>query len=279
MRILSKAAYITISLVLMGGLFTAFSKPAQAVQTQHLSYSVYSGGLNVVAANMDLQVENNKYLASVSAKTHGFLGKLAPWSGTFESNGRVKNGQFFPNLHHSVAIWRGEDDEKKYDYDGKGNLTNYLEIEAGKTKPKKDLETALIQDTTDILSATLKVMHSMGNGEACDSSEDIFDGKRRFALTFNPVSETVLKSSRYNIFDGVAKKCEVMIEPKGGKWHAKPRGWLSIQEQGLKHGARPTIWLGKLDSSDLFVPVKVQIKTSYGTLLMHLTESRVSGIK
>lgn len=268
MKILNGAAYLMAVLALS---FTNIS--AQASEGRKLTYAVYTGGMHVVMADMDFNLQDDKYRAYVTAKTHGFLGKVAPWSGTFETNGHVSGGEFFPNVHESVAIWRGEDDQKKYDYDGKGNLTKFSEVEAGKEKPKRELATNLIKDTTDILSATLKVMHNLGKGESCSSSKDIFDGKRRFALKFNPVSETILKSSRYNIYGGAAKKCEITVEPKGGKWHKKPRGWMSIQEQGQEKGTLPVIWMGKLKGSDVFVPVKVKIKTSYGTLMMHLVNS------
>jgi hypothetical protein len=269
MNIFNGAAYLVAVLAL-----SLSPISAKASEAKKLTYAVYTGGMNVVMADLDFKFSDDaSYSALVSAKTHGFLGKVAPWSGTFETTGHYKGEKFFPNVHTSVAVWRGEDDQKAYDYDGKGNLTDFKEVEAGKTKPKKELSAELIKDTTDILSATLKVMHNMGRGESCSSSEDIFDGKRRFALKFEPVSETILKSSRYNMYGGEAKKCQIMVEPKGGKWHKKPRGWMSIQEQGRDSGALPTIWLGKLKDSDLFVPVKVKVKTAYGTLMMHLVSS------
>lgn len=254
--------------------FTALSSAQAAETSKKLTYAVYTGGLHVVMADLDVKMDKNgHYSAFVSAQTHGFLGKLAPWSGTFKTTGDMKDDAFFPKQHESVAVWRGEDDQKTYDYDGKGNLTAYKEVEAGKEQPKKDLAKDLINNTTDILSATLEVMHNLGKGGTCSNSDDIFDGKRRFALKFKPVSETVLESSRYNIYGGQAKKCEVIVEPKGGKWHKKPRGWMSIQEQGQEEGALPTIWMGKLQDSDLFVPVKLKVKTAYGTLMMHLVEA------
>lgn len=268
MNIFNGVAYLTAFLAL--GLAPLSAKASEG---KKLTYAVYTGGMNVVMADLDFKLSDDAYSALVSAKTHGFLGKLAPWSGTFETKGRYAEEKFYPDIHKSVAVWRGEDDEKEYDYDGKGNLTDFLEVEAGKKKPKTELSTELVKDTTDILSATLKVMHNLGRGESCSSSEDIFDGKRRFALKFAPVSETILKSSRYNIYGGAAKKCEIIVEPKAGKWHKKPRGWMSIQEQGRDAGALPTIWLGKLKDSDLFVPVKVKVKTAYGTLMMHLVSS------
>jgi len=99
---------------------------------------------------------------------------------------------------------------------------------------------------------------------------EIFDGKRRFKLWFKDAGTETLTKSRYNIYDGVAIKCSVEVEPISGKWHEKPRGWMSIQEQGREKGILPTVWMGTVKGTDLYVPVKVRVKTDYGTLFMHL---------
>ncbi|MEE3322524.1 MAG: hypothetical protein VX196_01160, partial [Pseudomonadota bacterium] len=58
---------------------------AKADTTKKLTYAVYTGGLHVVMADLDVKLDHNgQYSAFVSAETHGFLGKLAPWSGTFK---------------------------------------------------------------------------------------------------------------------------------------------------------------------------------------------------
>ena len=51
-----------------------------------------------------------------------------------------------------------------------------------------------------------------------------------------------------------------------------PRGWLSIQEQGRSKGSLPTIWLAKIDKDGPAVPVKLRLKTDYGTLFSHLID-------
>jgi hypothetical protein len=61
----------------------------------------------------------------------------------------------------------------------------------------------------------------------------------------------------------------VEIEPISGEWAKKPRGWLSIQEQGRERGTMPTVWLGKFDEDGPAVPVKILVKTAYGALVMH----------
>ena len=128
-----------------------------------------------------------------------------------------------------------------------------------------------INNTTDILSATVTVMNNIIETSKCDGTSDIYDGKRRFTLNFKDKGESTLSKSKYNIFSGPARFCTVEIEPKGGRWHEKPRGWLSIQEQGRQKGALPAVWMAKVEGFEYAIPVKIRVKTDYGTLLMHLT--------
>ncbi len=104
----------------------------------------------------------------------------------------------------------------------------------------------------------------------CEGEADIFDGSRRFTLYFKDRGEVQLEASRYNMYEGAARYCTGEIEPKGGKWHEKPRGWLSIQEQGRKKGTLPSMWMGHVDGLSYAVPVKIMVKTDYGALMMHL---------
>ena len=103
-------------------------------------------------------------------------------------------------------------------------------------------------------------------------STEIFDGKRRFKLTFAHQGTVQLAKSKYNLYNGPAVECSVEVEPIAGKWYDKPRGWISIQEQGRERGKIPTVWFAQMDEGQTAVPVKVRVKTAYGTLFMHVTE-------
>ena len=71
----------------------------------------------------------------------------------------------------------------------------------------------------------------------------------------------------------------VEVKPIAGRWYEKPRGWLSIQEQGRKLGTMPTVWFAQLKETATVVPVRVRVKTEYGTLFMHMTNYESGDIK
>jgi len=238
---------------------------------QKAKYSVYAGGLHALDVNLvtDLS-EKERYSVNMDAKTYGMLGKLAPWQGTFKTTG-WKGTEFRPEQHQSKAIFRDDTDTKTYNYKKNGTFGSFKSIDNGKVKNETP-DKKLTNGTKDILTATLNTLRDVSAGKGCKGSTDIFDGKRRFKLTFKQVRETVLDKSRYNAYAGKAVECTAVVDPIAGKWHEKPRGWASIQEQGRAKGSLPTVWFATIEEGKPAIPVKVRVKTDYGTLFMHLNQ-------
>ncbi len=243
-----------------------------AAHHQTMIYEVYAGGINAVQAKFDVGYETKeRYRLALIAQTKGFLGKLVPWSGTFETSGwRMEDGTERPEMHKSTAIWDGEHDLKEYVYGKDGSFKSLKVIEADEDETPESLDDALVQGTTDALTATLKVMETVGADGKCEGSDEVFDGKRRFKMVFRHVGDDVLTPTDYNVYEGKAARCEIEVLPVTGEWHKKPRGWASIQEQGREKGSLPTFWLAKIDDEGPAVPVKLRVKTDYGVLFMHL---------
>jgi hypothetical protein len=254
---------------------TAAKKPVKSAgpEIQKMEYDVYAGGINAVDATLNLALQpKDRYDIELTAATKGFLRVLAPWSGSFESHGwRRQDGLDQPQLHKSIATWRDEDEIKEYTYDQKGKFLQYSIKDEENDGSPKDVDPELTQGTTDALTAVLAIMKQVGKGDACAGTAEVFDGDRRFELTFVSQGPEDLKATRYNVYEGPSQKCAVEVKPKGGKWHEKPRGWLSIQEQGRQHGMLPTVWFAQLDPKGPAVPVKIMIKSDYGAMLAHLT--------
>ncbi len=222
---------------------------------------------------MDVDLTSpGKYSVILDAKTRGMLGTLVPWVGTFESHGWANNANYAPQKHQSSAVWRGETDIKEYLYNKDGTFKS-LRITEGDSKDEiREVEAEVTDGTIDVLTATLRVMENYNNGGKCEGAAEVFDGKRRFEQRFKHVKDVTLAPSKYNIFGGEAAECTVEVTPINGEWSKKPRGWLSIQEQGRDKGTMPTVWMGKVTETGPAVPVKIRVKTDYGTLFMHLAE-------
>lgn len=252
------------------------SIPANAAEKnqQHLVYEVYAGGIHAVQATMDIDLrKKGKFSLVLDAATRGFLGSLIPWKGTFESHGWiVKDGKYQPQKHQSTASWREEIDVKEYLYNKDGSFKSLRITDQHSDAELREVEDELTNDTVDVLTATLQVLKSYNKTGKCEGESDVFDGKRRFKQSFKHEKEVTLEASKYNIYGGKAAECTVEVTPVAGAWHKKPRGWMSIQEQGRERGTMPTVWIAQIDKDAPAVPVKIRVKTAYGTLFMHLAE-------
>ena len=225
-------------------------------------------------AKVDLNFDTKgRYKAFVGAKTRGFLGSLVPWYGTFETDGWVeKDSSFSPQHHKSVATWRGETKTKDYLYNRDGSFNGLTVYEGDKAPENKEVDDEVTNGTVDTLTAAMEVMKAVGAGQDCNGASEVFDGKRRFEQKFVHQDTEDLIPTKYNIYEGRTAVCTVEVIPISGQWSEKPRGWLSIQEQGRERGTMPTVWMGSMVKGDPAVPVKIRVKTAYGTLFMHLAE-------
>lgn len=247
---------------------------AKSKKDQHLVYEVYAGGIHAVQAKLNIEYKkNNRYSLVLNAETRGFLGTLIPWKGTFESHGWIINKNTYrPQLHQSTAGWKDEKDIKKYVYNKDGSFKSLHITDDHSDNELRKVESELTNQTVDALTATLQVLHNYNENQKCEGKSDVFDGKRRFTQSFKHQKETELTRSKYNIAETKAAECVVEVTPVAGAWHKKPRGWMSIQEQGRERGTMPTVWIGKLSENGPAVPLKIRVKTAYGTLFMHLAE-------
>lgn len=266
---------ITLSavVVLSSAKLAHAAKPMET-HPQTIQYDVYAGGIHALKSDLNIKLDrkNERYDLSLTAKTYGLLGKMAPWKGTFETVGWKKGNGYNPEQHKATTTWRGEDEIKAYSYNKDGSFKSYaVTDDKNKGQPRK-VDSKLTQGTSDVLTATLSVMQNIAATGKCTGSTDVFDGKRRFKLIFKEKGKVNLTSSRWNVYEGEAVECTAEVKPVAGKWHEKPRGWMSIQEQGRERGTMPTVWFAKIKEGEPAVPVKVRVKTSYGTLFMHMTK-------
>lgn len=255
--------------------------PAAKVKTtdQEMQYDVYAGGFHVVSSELKVDLSNpSRYLLRLGAYTHGMLGKLAPWKGVFQTKGWYDSKKALPQpeIHSSNTTWRDEEELTEFYYGKDGSFKKYSIRNEEENGPKTP-EPGLADNSTDVLSSTLKVMNKIAQGGKCEGTDKIFDGSRSYNLVFHEKQKVDLEASNLNVYAGPATECTVEVKPIAGKWHSKPRGWMSIQEQGRERGTMPTIWMAQMAPGEPAVPVKIRVKTEYGTLFMHLTGYKGAG--
>lgn len=275
-KFLTRACILSLSFVALSTSSMAAESTATkpvADARQEMTYDVYAGGFHVVSADLTVDLAKKaNYLLRLGAATHGMLGRLAPWTGIFQTQGwyDAKKDKPRPDLHFSDTTFRNERELTEFFYNKNGTFKEFKKTNE-EQKGHEDIPPELSDGTTDVLSATLEVMSRIAQTRECVGRDEIFDGSRRYALVYGNSEETIVPKSDLNVYQGPATMCTVEVKPIAGKWHEKPRGWMSIQEQGREKGTMPTVWFAQMAEGEPAVPVKIRVKTDYGTLFMHLT--------
>ena len=115
---------------------------------------------------------------------------------------------------------------------------------------------ALRQGAPDPLTAIVARLRP-GGANPCTWSGEIYDGRRRYRLTFRQDGEDVLKSNMWNRYSGPAIRCKVISKTLAG-WH----------KESLKGKRKPrppaVIWFARFKGARMWLPVKLVATTRWG---------------
>lgn len=270
---------LPVLIFLLCGLLLSWAAPVQAAD-KTLTYDLYAGGIHALDATVELTEGAGRYDLSLSAATAKAFKFIAPWSGTFASAGWLAGKKRQPETHEVVSHLSKKTKTKDIVYKRSGGLVSYKATQDGKDKTPEKIEADLTPpEIVDVLTATLKALDRVNETGSCAGESLIFDGDRSFRLVFTGQGSETVPVSAYNVYQGDAIACSFEMKAEKGKWKKKQRGWLMLQEQSRKLNDKPTVWFAKVpgDAAGGYVPVKLQIKTNYGVLLLHLRQAASEG--
>lgn len=267
-----KSRFILVFLAVF--MLTAHARAASVLDHSNrftVSYGIYAGGFQALAIDVAFDVDKTHYMMGMKAKPYGMLGRLLPWAGDYKTVGAVKKGLLVPMQHDRLSAWRDDTSYLIMSYkDGTLIKKEEIDNENGKTVKKTvPLEKGMHEGTLDLVSAVLDMLVKATDKKTCTYSQEIYDGKRRFRFTFKDEGTKDIAASAINIFKGPSRLCRMELIPLKG-FKGKPRGYYRIQEEARAKGELPVIWLGQAWAGGPMIPVRMMIKSEYGTVFMHL---------
>jgi len=244
----------------------------EAPEKLGLKYDVYAGGFKALNAELTMDLDPKAYDMALKAQTQGMIGSLFPWEATYATSGHAEDGKPLPSMHTSRSNWKKNEKFTEMQYGPQGRLLKATTREDNKTKVKKDFEPDLTKDAVDMLTGALQMMQNTGTTDQCAGSFPVFDGKRRFDIEMKDDGKDTLEKSKYSAFRGEALRCTLKVKPVAGfKKKDQNRGWLAVQNHTEERNKPPTIWFAKLEENGPMVPVRMEIASSYGSVVAHLT--------
>ncbi len=236
-----------------------------------LEYEGYFGGLHIGSARAVLEREGARYRVSAEARARGILEWFSEYRGEAETRGALAARDAAgldgrapkPDIHRNRGEWQGDERWVALDYDEAGRVATRdgspPEEEEDELTPIPEGATT---DTIDPISAIVALAGILENGGTCDTTLKLYDGRRRYDLTVADGGEKRFAPNDYSIFAGSARACALSIERIGG---------FRVDRSKYSKTARErTVWVGRPIEAGPPVPVRVEVETAYGTLVIHL---------
>lgn len=237
-----------------------------------LEYEAYFGGFHVASARTQIERAPDGYDVAAKARARGMLDWYSGWRGTAGSEGRLfQDGTVAPVRHRNEGVWDGGVRKRTLDFRDDGTVD--VELIEEDDDDDDDAVTAVPPDSipgsVDPISAIMSLAELMRTGGSCDGTIPVYDGKRRYDLTVRQDGTRLFEPNDYTIFAGEAVACRVDFERIGG---------FRVDRSKYSRTARDRIvWVGKPFDDAPPIPVRVDVDTNYGNLIIHLTAARLGG--
>jgi hypothetical protein len=247
---------------------------AAAERVLKLGYDVYLGGLNIFYFDANLAREGDNYVISGSGKTKGFIRVMWRWAVNATAKG-VVNGTGVVSRSYDVATVRKKKHKlMRLAFKGSGAfaVTRTPPDSPAKRKKRKPPK-SIPAGTLDPVSVSLAVAGALARTGSCAGKFPIFDGNRRYDLTFKKLGETYLSKPGYTFFSGNAHHCAFGMKRISG--FRKKR--LALRFWDEEEHEAPQIWLGQVKKGLPLVPIKFQAEFNLGYMFVYLRKAEYGG--
>lgn len=251
--------------------------PARAEPgTLELGYTVYLGGLNIFSFDANLELDGDAYKIYGGGKTRGLARWVWKWGVDAVARGRIENGSVEASTYDLAVQRKSEHKTLRLGFGANGTYTivrNPADSSEEAKERRKRLPKSIPEAALDPLSAALRIARAVAGGKSCTGTVPIFDGNRRYDLTFSPIREERIGVADYSIFAGSALRCSFDMKRISG--FRRQRIYLRFwDEDDLEP---PQIWIARLSPSFPPVPVQFQADFNMGYMMIYLTKAEYRG--
>jgi len=245
---------------------TQSSLPIPASRHLALTYEVYAGGIHTFTFDVGLTLEPEGYRISAAGGTRGFASWLNKWDVTFAATGERMRPAGYVTVNSSQQPTKTM--QLKFFEGGAFTVTRNLPDPIDEPTEEAELPAQLPANIVDPMSAALVAVQNLAASGQCEQTLPVFDGKRRYDISFHDVGPAEMPKSRIGIYDGSAVVCGVSMKRISG--FKRPRHNDSQWEENKD--VPPTLWLARVRQDMPPVPVRFTAALPLGSVVVHLTK-------
>ncbi|MFZ5789837.1 MAG: DUF3108 domain-containing protein [Pseudomonadota bacterium] len=248
----------------------AAALPARAEDSRlvRLSYYGYLG--NIQVGQIDLTIEMapgarpaRDYTIAANLTLSGAYAKLLPFRWQGEARGGTGKEGVRPASYQSRMDLLGNHEAMALAYRPDG------QVEVQSTPPTVESriarERGLGRGTVDPLSAAVLVVDTVLRTGRCEATVPVFDGARRYDLSFASVGQDVIERTFFSTYEGPAMRCSATAHLLAG-----------FQPNATSSGFYPSrtdLWLARAVSDAPPIPVRVVAESRMGLMRVELVQA------
>ncbi|HYH22409.1 MAG TPA: DUF3108 domain-containing protein [Azospirillum sp.] len=249
----------------------ATALPAKAERLR-LDYRVHVGGVTVMEVQALLALTGDRYAIEMKGATQGMLGRIISWTTTSSTAGSITPAGPRPSRYQVESAWRGDPRNVRMEYDGQGGLTVAADPPP-QVEGREPVPEPMRHGSVDPLSAHLEVLLAAGRSEGCTRTVPVYDGRRRYDLSFSDAGPEALAASRHSAFAGMTRHCRVESRTLAGRKLSEGSGFW---QRGSEEERPPLdVWIAPLRAGGPTVPVRLETDSTFGGVLVHLVAATV----
>ena len=227
-----------------------------------MDYELYVGGFLLGRAGFQLQLGTRDYRIDAQGRSEGLIDRIVGFRSQASSQGQVLEGRPLPTLHRQDNSWFGEPRSVRLGFAAAGPQRIEVLPEAA-DDDRQPVPGDLLGGSIDPLSAALLAgieVAPEGAATPCRFVLPIFDGRRRYDITFKPERWESIEGP---FFKGRARRCSALTRRIAG-FSRNP--WLPrTEEPEAGH-----VWFARLAPATLPIVVRLEADIGLGSLVVHL---------
>lgn len=248
--------------------------PADGDRLLRLGYAAYLGGLHVFAFTSDFALGPETYSIKSRGEPRGMLGLFWKWRVRLAAAGNTGADGARPQIYNVDTFRPKRDRSMQLSFDENGKYAiRRTPVDTPERAAKRKLPDQLPQGAIDPLSVAFAVGHSVATGAGCRETFPVFDGNRRYDLTFKDFGTDTLDRTPLSVYAGPAYKCQFDIKRISG--FDRPRTYLRYWDEDNLDP--PVIWVARVVPHMPPVPVRMHGDLNMGGLRIYLVWAEYAG--
>ncbi|MGV8998025.1 MAG: DUF3108 domain-containing protein [Parvibaculaceae bacterium] len=246
--------------------------PARAATDVSAHYTIHLGGVLLLEGTFEAGLDARTYRLRTDMATAGTIARFYPATYKLNTKGERHNGQLAPVMF--ISDQKSPRDTRRltltYRPDGRPDVLAVPPFEEEELEEVAEIIPAMTDNTSDPVSAFLMPVKHMEKGaDPCAHKVPVFDGKRRYDLTFAydsnktmTVPDAANPAAPPPSYDTIV--CTVTYEA------IAPKELKRRMEKTKRRKDDMRIWFAPFDNGRIYMPVRFELRTPVGVAVMEL---------